>query len=227
VVLDLLRDSAQPRSILSLAEEMRVHTNTVRFHLDALIRAGQVERLLGDTDGPGRPPVLFRATHRMDPDGPSNYQLLATMLTDHLATRSPDPAATATELGRAWGPHVMGSSVGGRTPAGKRGEALARMTGVLTDLGFAPDSPGPRDTTIRLHHCPFLGLVTDTEGYGSVICSLHLGLMQGGLAALDAPVTVDRLDPFVEPDLCVAHVAAAPPSRRRAERRRAERRRAR
>lgn len=214
LLLDLLRNSAEPRSILSLAEDLDVHANTVRFHLDALVRAGQVEQLLGDTSGPGRPPVLFRATHRMDPAGPTNYQLLAAMLTDHLATGSADPAATATELGRAWGPHVIGASADGTAPAVKRGAALARMTDVLTDLGFAPESPGPRASTIRLRHCPFLGLVTDQEARSSVICSLHLGLMQGGLEALHAPVTVDRLDPFVEPDLCVAHVVSAPSSGR-------------
>ena len=38
---------------------------------------------------------------------------------------------------------------------------------------------------------------------------MHLGLMQGALTAMRAPITVDRLDPFVEPDLCVAHLASA------------------
>ena len=31
--------------------------------------------------------------------------------------------------------------------------------------------------------------------------------MQGAMAAWDAPVTVDALTPFAEPDLCVAHLA--------------------
>jgi predicted ArsR family transcriptional regulator len=89
----------------------------------------------------------------------------------------------------------------------------------LTNLGFAPEAPrGPRDSTIRLRHCPFLELVTGAQistdngqasGYGAVICSLHLGLMQGSLASLHGPMTVDRLDPFVEPDLCVAHLTAS------------------
>jgi hypothetical protein len=35
---------------------------------------------------------------------------------------------------------------------------------------------------------------------------MHLGLMQGAMTAMDATVSVDRLDPFVEPDLCLAHV---------------------
>ncbi len=211
LLLDLLRASPQPRSILSLAEELGVHANTVRFHLEVLLHAGQVEQLLGDTSGPGRPPVLFRATHRMDPDGPTNYRLLASMLTSHLASSSPNPAATATELGRVWGPHLLEPGTSGRArPAWvKRGEALTHMTRVLSDLGFAPEAhSGPRDTTIRLRHCPFLGLVTGTD-YSEVICSLHLGLMQGAFALLQGPVTVDGLDPFVEPDLCVAHLVSA------------------
>ena len=215
LLLNVLRVSPQPRSILSLAEELGVHANTVRFHLEVLLHAGQVEQLLGDTSGPGRPPVLFRATHRMDPDGPTNYRLLASMLTSHLATGSPDPSAAATELGRAWGPHLLDSTTTdrGRSTRMKRGEALTRVTRVLRDLGFAPEpSTGPRDTTIRLRHCPFLGLVTGSDtgtGYSEVICSLHLGLMQGAFALLQGPVTVDGLDPFVEPDLCVAHLVSA------------------
>jgi hypothetical protein len=31
--------------------------------------------------------------------------------------------------------------------------------------------------------------------------------MQGLLAEIDAPIEADRLDPFVEPSLCVAHLA--------------------
>jgi hypothetical protein len=31
--------------------------------------------------------------------------------------------------------------------------------------------------------------------------------MQGLLAELDAPVHAERLDPFVEPSLCIAHLA--------------------
>ncbi|HEX9042757.1 MAG TPA: hypothetical protein VF838_17375 [Trebonia sp.] len=39
-----------------------------------------------------------------------------------------------------------------------------------------------------------------------MICSLHLGLMRGALARMRAPVTADRLDPFLEPRLCVAQL---------------------
>jgi hypothetical protein len=32
--------------------------------------------------------------------------------------------------------------------------------------------------------------------------------MQGLLAELDAPVDAERLEPFVEPTLCIAHLSA-------------------
>ena len=43
-------------------------------------------------------------------------------------------------------------------------------------------------------------------GRTAIVCPIHLGFMQGALKTWAAPVTVDRLDAFVEPDLCVAHL---------------------
>lgn len=48
-----------------------------------------------------------------------------------------------------------------------------------------------------------------------MIYAVHLGLMQGPLTAMRAPVTVDRLEPFAEPDLCDAYLASAPAEERR------------
>ena len=40
-----LQGSAEPLGVAALAEGLGVHPNTVRFHLDALERAGRVERV--------------------------------------------------------------------------------------------------------------------------------------------------------------------------------------
>jgi len=205
-ILELLRAEGEPLGIAALADQLRVHPNTVRFHLETLQQAGQVEQVLGESAGRGRPPVLFRATHRMDPDGPTNYRLLAGMLTEHLAATSPDPVSTAVSIGRGWGAHLVGAGTAPRRASG-RGHAVAEMIAVLDQLGFRPEQPtGPRDPTVRLRHCPFLDLVAESESR-RVVCSLHLGLMQGALDAAAGPVTVDRLDSFVQPDLCVARLA--------------------
>lgn len=204
VILQLLRASAEPRSIASVADELGVHPNTVRFHIDALARAGRVDQVLGDSAGRGRPPILFRASRRMDPTGPTNYQLLATILTGYVA-RSPDALGIAAQLGRSTGPALVATSPQHRPPSKTR--AVAELVEFLAELGFAPEPPdGRRTREIRLRHCPFQNLA---ENHGEVICSVHMGLMQGALTAMRAPFTVDRLDPFVEPDLCVAHLAPA------------------
>jgi predicted ArsR family transcriptional regulator len=205
VILQMLRASAEPRSIASLADELGVDPNTVRFHIDALLRAGRVEQVLGDSAGPGRPPILFRASRRMDPAGPTNYRLLASILTRYVAEH-PDAAAVAAQLGRSTSPALVPSSAQGRAPSKTR--AVTELVELLTELGFEPEpADGRRTREIRLRHCPFQNLA---EQHGEVICSVHLGLMQGALSAMRAPVTVHRLDPFVEPDLCVAHLTSAP-----------------
>lgn len=205
VILQMLRTSAEPRSIASIADELGVHPNTIRFHLDALARAGRVEQVLGDSPGRGRPPILFRASRRMDPTGPTNYRLLASILTDYVAG-CPDAAGIAAQLGRSTSPALLPSSAPRRAPSKSR--AVTELVELLAELGFEPEpADGLRTREIRLRHCPFQNLA---EQHGEVICSVHLGLMQGALSAMRAPVTVDRLDPFVEPDLCVARLAPAP-----------------
>jgi predicted ArsR family transcriptional regulator len=202
LILQMLRSAKSPLSIASIAEQLGVHPNTVRFHLDVLIDAGRVERLLGDASGPGRPPVLYRVSRSMDRSGPTNYRLLAAILTTHLTASSTDPTGEAIKLGRAWAPSLIDTSR--RRGAETRAGALSRLVGVLAELGFQPESiQEPRATQVRIRHCPFLDLVED---HADVICPLHLGLMQGATAAMKTSITVDRLDPFVEPDLCIAHV---------------------
>ena len=76
-VLDVLRSATAPLSIVAIAGELGVHPNTVRLHLEALVREGRVEQVEPDRRGPGRPPLLFRAIGGMDPAGPRQYRLLA------------------------------------------------------------------------------------------------------------------------------------------------------
>jgi len=201
-VLEALRASNVPLSIVDLAEALGVHPNTVRFHLDGLVHAGRVERVDSAPVGPGRPPAVFRSRPGMDPAGPSNYRLLAAMLASELAA-GPAPVARATDLGRRWGGSVIEQPGCGETLT--TDQAVGRLTDLLDGLGFSPQrrSDGGQ-TEIALRHCPFLELI-DTQG--EVICSLHLGLMQGAMAQLDPTASVDRLQPFAEPDLCLAHLS--------------------
>ncbi len=98
----------------------------------------------------------------------------------------------------------------GPVPAHRRRSREARLAEILSDMGFASDSvPDPSGLLVRLRHCPFREVAMEHQ---AVVCSLHLGLMQGALAGMAAPLATDRLEPFVEPGLCLAHLSVGPPS---------------
>jgi predicted ArsR family transcriptional regulator len=185
-------------SIVAIADMLDVHPNTVRFHLDTLVGTGRVEQVAPDRKGPGRPALLFQAAKRMDRGGPRRYRILAEILTIGLAADR-DPGAKALAAGRAWGRQLEKPQ---RTASAGTEESIERLVDMLDDLGFAPERRG--EEQVGLRHCPFLELA---ETRKAVICPIHLGLMQGALETWGAPLTVDRLDAFAEPDLCLAHLS--------------------
>lgn len=198
-VLRILRAANAPMSIVAIADALDVHPNTVRFHLETLVSAGRVEQVAADRRGPGRPALMFQATRRMDPGGPRRYRVLAEILATGLADNE-DAEAKALAAGRAWGrqlkppPHI--------TETLDVEESIEHLVDLLDDFGFEPERGG--DEQVRLRHCPFLELA---ETQNAVICPIHLGIMQGALETWEAAITVDRLEAFVEPDLCLAHLS--------------------
>jgi predicted ArsR family transcriptional regulator len=188
-------------SITAIANELGVHPNTVRFHLDTLVSDGRVEQAEPDRKRPGRPPSMFRAVRQMDPGGPRRYRLLAEILAMSLAAGR-DPRAKALAAGRAWGRRLESPAPQRKKIGAKK--SIDRLVGVLDELGFAPERrKSGGEQQIGLRHCPFLELA---EARTDVVCPIHLGIMQGVLESSAAPVGVDRLDAFVEPDLCLAHL---------------------
>lgn len=229
-VLELLRGAGTPLGVAEVAERLAVHPNTVRFHLDALVAQGRVERAVEEPSGPGRPRTVYAARPGMDRSGARRYRLLARILLSRLASSGPGAREAAADAGRDWGRYLVEQVPPSHRPTAR--EATQRLTAMLADLGFDPrpahdgpaDAPGrtarlrdgadrddgygdagPPDR-IRLRHCPFLELA---EEYGAIVCPLHLGLMQGALAELRAPVAATGLEPFAEPDACVAYLAPA------------------
>lgn len=183
--------------ITAIANELETHPNTVRFHLAALVDEGRVERCAPQGTGPGRPALQFRAYAGMDPAGERQYRVLAQVLIGVLEGQ-PDSRAASIRAGREWGAKAVSVT------AGTVGDDVGRVVGLLDDLGFAPErSDTATATQISLRSCPFLELI---DQHAQVICPAHLGLMQGALSALESAVTVNLLEPFVEPDRCVAHL---------------------
>ena len=202
-VLEALRASETPMSILAIARQLGLHPNTVRFHLQALAKSGRVEQVEQARTSPGRPALMFRAHRGMDPAGPRNYQFLADALATRLGAES-ESSNQAVDAGRDWGLRLFSVDPSGHALA-SNAQATNQLIEMLEDLGFSPQLRSSEgETQIALRHCPFLDLVPQHQ---DVICPLHLGLMQGAMAAMNAGISVERLVPFAEPDLCLAHLS--------------------
>jgi predicted ArsR family transcriptional regulator len=203
-VLSLLRDAGVALSVRQVADRAELHVNTARFHLDGLVTSGHVERCTQKRATPGRPGILYSV--RSDGPGPRNYGLLAQMVTGLVA--SLDAAGSrATEAGRDWGRHLVQ-----RPLLSERLDAEAaidRLTEMLDTVGFAPEvTRDGAQVRIGLHHCPFREVA---ESHAQVVCALHLGLMQGALGELRAPVELEGLQPLVTPQLCLARLQRPEP----------------
>jgi predicted ArsR family transcriptional regulator len=207
-VLDLLRAAPAPLGVQDVADRVGLHVNSARFHLDALVEAGLAARTPRARSTPGRPSMVYQAVDGgAAAAGQRHFRLLAEMLTSLVAGMLPDPGQAATQAGREWGRYLT------EPPAPYQrlsaAEAIGKLTATLDDIGFAPQPPDGETppSVLRLRQCPFREVA---EGHQDVVCALHLGLMQGALAQMRAPVTADRLDPFAGPSLCLAHLEVRP-----------------
>jgi predicted ArsR family transcriptional regulator len=205
-VLAAVRRAGRALSAAEVAAAMDMHVNTARFHLEGLVDEGLAERTSEPRGTRGRPRILY-ASHGAPP-GPRSYELLAEMLTGLVSTLT-DAGSATVELGQAWGRHLV------ERPAPSErldaDDALARLMTLLDKVGFQPEAePAGAEVEVRLHHCPFREVA---EKHTDVVCAIHLGLMQGALDELGAPIAAASLDPFVTPETCVARLVAAPASR--------------
>jgi predicted ArsR family transcriptional regulator len=111
------------------------------------------------------------------------------MLTETLARN-----VTAYETGVGWGRRLHEASPD------------ASVAELLDQEGFAAAQAEDR---IEMRRCPFYALA---DGAPQVICSLHHGIIDGALDGSGREV--ERLEPFVEPMLCVAQLRVRrPPAR--------------
>jgi len=203
-ILQALRGSEQPLDASQLAEYVGLHANTVRSHLRILEEAGVVAVEPEDRTRPGRPRLVYVAV----PDTPGavdtgGYQLLAEILASHLASAGQESSLQAELAGQAWGKYLVGR----RPPfaTASPAEDVEAVMQLLEQFGFDPrlEPDDGEGMMLLTQHCPF-GEVADH--YRKVVCSVHLGLLQGALAELGAHVEAERLQPFVRPGVCAAHL---------------------
>lgn len=97
-------------------------------------------------------------------------------------------APDAYEAGVEWGRKVAAA------------EPAPDIAALLDRQGFAASAS---DGRIEMRRCPFLALA---EAAPQVVCTLHRGFIDGALAASGSGTSVDRLEPFAGPSLCIAHL---------------------
>jgi predicted ArsR family transcriptional regulator len=195
-LLAVLRNSGGLLGVRELADIVGLHPNSVREQLARLADAGLVSTAAAPAAGRGRPRLRYVARPEADEQAP--YQALAGVLAGELE-RIADPASRAIEAGERWGRALV-------EPAESitdENTAVGRLVGLLADAGFEPESPDLPGGPIRLRRCPFEPLARDHRG---VVCGVHLGLMRGALRQMGAPLDPVALEPYAQPDLCLAHL---------------------
>lgn len=100
-VLEVVEGAGQPISSAEVAKTLKLHPNTAREHLDALLNAGLVTTLPMRTGKRGRPTLLYSVT-TLDPN-----QILCTYLDVITATaislaEGSDGVAQAIAVGKNW-----------------------------------------------------------------------------------------------------------------------------
>jgi predicted ArsR family transcriptional regulator len=180
-----------------IAARLGLHLSTVRRHLEVLESAGRIERCLEPRELAGRPRVTYRPAGV--PGGAAGlcngYHFVAEALAQWVEHTADDPREAATQVGEAWGRHLVNAPPFARTT---REGGLARLFALLEDLGYAPTREADDGDTLELGRCPFPGL---TEEHPDIGCGLHLGIVRGALASLGAPVEVGEAEMYPgEPD---------------------------
>lgn len=224
-VLELVRENDDALDAGELAARMGLHVTTVRFHLDALCEEGVVERTRITRAGVGRPRTGYLAVReRLD------YRSLAEILALELGDTVEKRRRRAQRAGRRWAQRIAARSATEHiaeqdvSDSARSSEILedraAMVASVFARMGFDAElTPAASSTTgaersIHLHACPVRDLA---RAHPEVGCALHRGLLQGLLTNVAAagghsttprPVMQAELEPFVEPELCVARVIA-------------------
>lgn len=189
-VLAFLQSASDPVSVIDVANELGLHKNSARFHLDALVEAGYVERAVNATGSQGRPPLVFTATS----EAPSISNLHLTELVQVLISSfvQPTPAAfdLAEKAGRTWGAGVAAQE-------DQSGVALNDLATHLGERGFGTILD---DETVTFTRCPFRATIAPEQL--PLVCAMHRGFLDGFLEESGTDLETGELT--IGPRICTA-----------------------
>lgn len=197
-VLRVIREADVPLAVAEVAEQVGLHVNTVRGHLELLVHLGVVTRQTEHRGGRGRPRVIYA----LAPDEPRQqdaYKTLAAALANELTILGGTDQRTADEAGLLWARALVEE---GRLKVTSSSEdAVSQVTTLFAELGFDATTE-PLADRIYLRACPYSAIREAFPG----VCEIHLGLLRGSLAVTGSGLAVQGFDIDVRPGLCVAHL---------------------
>ncbi|MFZ0325245.1 MAG: helix-turn-helix domain-containing protein [Actinomycetes bacterium] len=201
-ILDLLGAADHPVDVAELATATGLHPNTLRGHLQLLVDLNQLDRQVESRATPGRPRVLYSIRQTEGTDDP--YRQLAGELASGIASN--DSSGAAHSAGRHWAKRLraMAGLAADDRPSARTVTELAADG--LEQLGFGTQTE-PLGDRLYLTRCPFGALARENPS----VCQVHAGLLSGLFDELGGQVQLEKLDIFVRPDLCIAHLRPAPP----------------
>ncbi len=175
-----------------VADEVGVHANVARHHLDKLAAGGYLEVATGKVrgGGAGRPSKRYLATGDVrlsDVDFPVRSDDLLLSLLGRALDRLPhdEAEAMAEQVGQEYGRAMAAGLTGDALADGQRSlrSAMQAVADALTAHGFAAHAE-ERNDRLRIinNHCPF----GDVAAEHPVICAVDRGMVRGMLGALRA-----------------------------------------
>lgn len=206
-VLDRLRQHSGGARIATLSDEMQLHPNTLREHLDALVTSSFAARHRAAPHGRGRPAWIYTAVDTGAVDAPHSdlrlrdYAGLAMSLASILRRISTDVERDGIAAGVEWGRNLAREHHGAGTPQ-------QRLVQLLADLGFAPTPRG--DDGVSLRQCP---LIDAARAYPDVVCTVHRGIVRGALEVFGGDPDASTLHAFAETDACRLEITPLPTPR--------------
>ena len=189
-VLSAVEEAPAPVTVEELRVITGLHPNTLRGHLDVLLASGEVTRTVAESEGRGRPKWIYTAARK----AASPFQFLAEALTS-LLERSADPQI-AESAAESWAHAIPDLPV-----ADSPDEAVAEAVDALNRLGFTAEA-SPVGDSIAVTNCPYAALVDEHP----VICDIHAAMVGRLLVQTGQPVSVESLELWTRPDMCVARL---------------------
>ncbi|MFJ2369202.1 helix-turn-helix transcriptional regulator [Microbacterium sp. NPDC087665] len=172
------------RTIGELCEATGLHANTVREHLQRLIEGGYVIQATEHRTTRGRPRTLYSA---------------ATGMGDASSPIARDKVSAAARRGDLLRRVLPGSASALGQDATYQLDALIEH---LEESGFEP-VVDDEQLTVDLSPCPHAGGRAEDR---PMLCTVHLGLMQGVLTEAGGPLAADAVRPSALPADCTVQL---------------------